>query len=310
MLLTMGALALLAGCVGDTDPASRVSGTQAKLNAHGRTDNGPARWWWEYAQSEAAVRNGQGIKTPRRGPASSSSDVQLSETIQGLQPARYYWFRACGQDVNRTTPVCGQVRSFWTAPGDSVAYVDSSGSFPVLRFNGFRGSRHLFRAVKDGNSFYLEETLFRDSSVYVGSGLLAFGGCAHTPVPGSAYEAAVTCTSSSAAIVQLNATFSDFADEVELSGPGGAPGFNIPTQLNGRDGGDILTGGEGNDLLIGGPGADRLTGRGGSDTLDANVDGSLNDEIDCGPGSDTAYVDPGVEFDRAQAGSCEFIFLP
>jgi Ca2+-binding RTX toxin-like protein len=66
----------------------------------------------------------------------------------------------------------------------------------------------------------------------------------------------------------------------------------------GGEAGDTLGGGAAGDLLYGGPGNDTVTGRGGSDlliggdgddTIEA-ADGVL-DEIDCGPGADTANTD-------------------
>ena len=83
-LLSIAVAPVLAGCVGDTDLASHVRATRAQLNAHGHTNNGPARWWWEYATTRKAVASGQGARTTRRGPASSASDVSLTETVTGL----------------------------------------------------------------------------------------------------------------------------------------------------------------------------------------------------------------------------------
>jgi Ca2+-binding RTX toxin-like protein len=59
--------------------------------------------------------------------------------------------------------------------------------------------------------------------------------------------------------------------------------------LSGRSGDDTLRGLGGNDTLLGGPGRDRLVGGSGNDTFRAR-DG-VRDRIDCGAGSDTAYVD-------------------
>ena len=78
LMISVSALGL-AGCIGDTDPASNVLNFSARLNAHGHTNNGPAYWWWEYSTSQSAVENGQGIMTLRRGPAESSTDVKLSD---------------------------------------------------------------------------------------------------------------------------------------------------------------------------------------------------------------------------------------
>jgi hypothetical protein len=59
--------------------------------------------------------------------------------------------------------------------------------------------------------------------------------------------------------------------------------------LLGGAGDDYLDGGDGNDIITGGPGSDRILGGPGSDTIHA--DDGERDTIDCGPGSDRAYVD-------------------
>jgi hypothetical protein len=59
-LCILGALALgLTACVGDTDPATNIGSNSATLNAHGYTNDGPARWWWEYSANRATVENDQ-----------------------------------------------------------------------------------------------------------------------------------------------------------------------------------------------------------------------------------------------------------
>jgi Ca2+-binding RTX toxin-like protein len=65
--------------------------------------------------------------------------------------------------------------------------------------------------------------------------------------------------------------------------------------IKGRGGADVLTGGAGFDLIYGGRGGDRIKAR------DNHVD-----QIDCGPGSDTAIVD------RAEDGvfDCERVVVP
>jgi hypothetical protein len=64
-----------------------------------------------------------------------------------------------------------------------------------------------------------------------------------------------------------------------------------------------LEGGAGNDVLRGNGGADVLLGEAGDDTIEAR-DG-IADSIDCGPGSDTASVDPSDS-----VAGCERVMLP
>jgi large repetitive protein len=82
-------------------------------------------------------------------------------------------------------------------------------------------------------------------------------------------------------------------------------------KLRGGPGDDILSGGRGNDRMIGGPGRNELNmvngveqGSPGNDVIDAR-NGQL-DEIDCGAGFDTVYVD------RAEDGviDCERVIAP
>jgi hypothetical protein len=90
---------------------------------------------------------------------------------------------------------------------------------------------------------------------------------------------------------------------------GGAPGADRlfgddgNDHLDGKAGDDVIDGGTGEDTITGGPGADQISGGIGDDDIDAR-DGQV-DGIDCGPGTDTAIVDPG---DTTTA--CESVSLP
>jgi hypothetical protein len=64
-----------------------------------------------------------------------------------------------------------------------------------------------------------------------------------------------------------------------------------------------LEGGAGNDVLRGNGGADVLLGGAGDDTIEAR-DG-IADSVDCGPGTDTARVDPSDD-----VAGCERVILP
>jgi hypothetical protein len=112
-------VAAFAGCIGSTQPATEIGATQAKLNARGHTDQGPATWWWEYSTSQTALEAGQGLQAcgdepdKRCGPAESAADVNLGTVVKGLAPATTYFFRACGQDQGEG-PTCAQTLSFRT----------------------------------------------------------------------------------------------------------------------------------------------------------------------------------------------------
>ena len=70
----------------------------------------------------------------------------------------------------------------------------------------------------------------------------------------------------------------------------------------GGSGGDTISCGGGNDRIDGGFGEDTLSGNAGNDTILA-ADGQV-DEVDCGNGVDTAYVD---ELDVVN-DDCENVF--
>jgi Ca2+-binding RTX toxin-like protein len=71
-------------------------------------------------------------------------------------------------------------------------------------------------------------------------------------------------------------------------------------RIQGNRGNDAIDGGDGNDVLSGGPGQDDISGGAGDDTIHA-ADGD-RDRVDCGPGSDTAFVDK-----RDQVTNCETV---
>jgi Ca2+-binding RTX toxin-like protein len=67
--------------------------------------------------------------------------------------------------------------------------------------------------------------------------------------------------------------------------------------VDGGSGSDLVAGEDGNDQVRGGPGADSISGSVGDDILWADDDGPSSgpsaDQVLCGSGRDTAYVDPG-----------------
>ena len=60
--------------------------------------------------------------------------------------------------------------------------------------------------------------------------------------------------------------------------------------LRGRRGNDALDGGEGNDRMWGGHGADTQQGGAGDDRLHALARDRMVDNLDCGPGNDTVWL--------------------
>ena len=71
-------------------------------------------------------------------------------------------------------------------------------------------------------------------------------------------------------------------------------GYAGHDQISGGGGNDTLTGSDGNDTIVGGAGVDTLTGGFDNDVIEADDD-QADAQIHGGPGSDTAYVDAGVD---------------
>src|SRR5918992_2583543 len=109
--LTLGA------CVGDTDPATRISTLSARLNLTGHADNGPAYSYFEYWKtSTPETKFTTELRTWAAGAQGS-----FGETVTGLTPATNYSFRACGGDSG-DAPICMTTRSFTTLAGTSYAF--------------------------------------------------------------------------------------------------------------------------------------------------------------------------------------------
>ena len=276
---------VVAGCVGDTDPASNVRATQAQLNAHGRTNNGPASWWWEYGVTRSTVAGGGGTRTPRQGPASSASDVNLSWVVRNLDSDQAYFFRACGQDTAAGSPVaCGKVRELLTAPGDSSVQVNAT--FDYVRFDGRGATRHVLGVSHTADPTIMvvtDQVPIPQTDPPTGSALSAGAGCVSFPQATLGLMTTARCTDSSG-ITGFLAFLGPLDDVVSLSSS------SAVGELHGGGGADDLTGGVhddavygdgGNDFLEGGPGADHLDGGPGLDVFDCdNDDDIVTDSVD------------------------------
>ena len=308
------------GCVGDTDPASNLRATQARLNAHGHTDNGPASWWWEYGTRRSTVEGGQATRTPRRGPATSAADVTLGESVGGLQPDQPYYFRACGQDAAAGSPVrCGQVRRFRTSPADSTVTVvrPAGGGTPFMRYTAAVSVRHDV-SISDRNgpvSETLADTTGQDPPL-LGATIAAGAGC-QAAADARGYLTEASCPEPLTTTV---ATLGPLADRVRLplGGTvlhlGGGDdvlelGFGrLPEEVYGDAGADDLSGGDGNDFISGGEGNDHLAGGArGADGNDVLVGGPGADFYSCDSTRDIVFADHPAEASQAQAVGCTVV---
>jgi hypothetical protein len=168
----------LASCVGDTDEATGVRATQARLNAHGHTTGKPATWWWEYdtVKAELGTANdievcgsGSGPKEPDRrcGPAQTpnTNDIALNVVVTGLAPNTTYYYRACGQDQGASSPSCGKVLTLRTTRADSSARIEqrSGDSLDPVVFSAAPATRQGFR-TSDGQARPMSFSTFRQSN--------------------------------------------------------------------------------------------------------------------------------------------------
>jgi hypothetical protein len=114
----------LSGCVGVTDPATHVTQTSAWLEAHGRSDDYPAKFYFRYANSEADLRTAAAHRTPTRTvpahrPASGEYGY-FHEGVFDLLPGRNYYYELCGADDRPgAQEACGGVQRFFTNPSSS-----------------------------------------------------------------------------------------------------------------------------------------------------------------------------------------------
>jgi hypothetical protein len=109
------------------------------------------------------------------------------------------------------------------------------------------------------------------------------GAAAITPDAGCTTVSATEVTCSTAGVTLVAVAAADGDDTVVLTAP-------VNSQL---------IGGDGNDSLTGGPGDDVINGRDG-----------VSDQIDCGPGTDTAAIDDLDVVNPADPPVCEQVDLP
>src|SRR5215208_7322386 len=101
---------------------------------------------------------------------------------------------------------------------------------------------------------------------------------------------------------RLNGT--DAKNEIRgLRGPDYIAGKQRADELYGGRGQDEVRAGNGRDRVFGGRGRDELYGGGGNDTM--NAQDGYKDNVNCGLGTDTAYVD---RLDRVNE-DCENVFV-
>ncbi len=226
------------------------------------------------AQSTTVVRCNTGTAFQVNLVAGSSENNVNGEQVTGPQP-----LLTQGSDAND--------RITGTSNGDTIAGGAGDDNLYGLAGNdtidGGPGENHLEDG--DGNDTIIGGP---NSDTWIAG----FGADSFTPGAGNdtvSYEtrtAPVTITFNGAADDgQAGEGDNVGADAEEATGGSGND------VIVGNDLGDRLHGGAGNDHITGGKGEDRLEGGEGDDVIDAR-DGRY-DSIDCGPGNDIVYADPG-----------------
>jgi hypothetical protein len=122
----------LGGCYASTEPATDVTPTSAKLNAHGTANNGEAISYfelWPTGLPSHLVPTGQGFHWP------AGASGPFSRTVEGLYASTDYSFRVCGRDDSSGPTVCAQTLTFTTkaATQDEIW----GGFFANTSFNGY-----------------------------------------------------------------------------------------------------------------------------------------------------------------------------
>jgi len=120
----------LSGCVGFTDPATHITQTSAWLEAHGRSDDYPAKFYFRYANSEADLPTAAAQRTPTRTvpahrPASGDYGY-FHEGVSDLSPGRVYYYELCGADDRPgAQEMCGGRQHFFTEVSPGQDFVEA-----------------------------------------------------------------------------------------------------------------------------------------------------------------------------------------
>jgi hypothetical protein len=125
------AVLVLAGCSGDTDPATNVTETSATLHAHAHVDpaDNPVSYWWQVATTPGAIGSAN-ISGPTSRCATGPANVPaprdysgLSCNLSNLAPNTTFYFKFCGDGANQN-PACTSTKQFTTLGGGTLIKED------------------------------------------------------------------------------------------------------------------------------------------------------------------------------------------
>jgi len=119
----------LVACVGDTDPADRITASAARLKSHGTCVAGTCDYYFEWTPctrpffdlvcepySTARRHKHLGVTAP-----STTTEYPLTESITGLAPSTHYRFRACGKGSAEAKYQCATEWDFTTGVAQQLA---------------------------------------------------------------------------------------------------------------------------------------------------------------------------------------------
>ena len=92
----LAALFFLAGCSGQTDPATNVTNNSATLNGHVAcpTGAGSVSFWWRWRKDTGPWQESSHASAPCQG---LDNDVPTQYQLTGLEPGSHYQFEGCSQ---------------------------------------------------------------------------------------------------------------------------------------------------------------------------------------------------------------------
>ena len=242
---------------GGTDPATNVRATQARLHAHGNTNDGPAEWWWVLVLATSAESSGGtracGTEPDGRcGPTSSAAQVNLSTLVTGLTPDTTYYPRAAARTPTTrrrpAPPSSASGRPTRTRRPPWPAASSPSAPPTASPTNAFASRRFIDTG---GVARYQLEDLVSTTGRR-GTSIVA--GRAARSIPRRPIDDAVTCPV--AGVTRVRALLADGNDRATTDNS-----VTVPSTLDGGAGQDRLRGGDNaDDTIITGPGGDLAVG--------------------------------------------------
>lgn len=119
-VLTLGLV--VAGCYGNTEPATNLQPNGATLNAWGKADKGPAYSYFEYWRAADPSQKVQSTTWHWPDKADGHYEYAIDPGRYGIDPLLQntsYEFRVCGNEEGKAA-VCVPSRSFTTPRGDAI----------------------------------------------------------------------------------------------------------------------------------------------------------------------------------------------